>query len=284
MLRPLGARQVVEEDEAQDGRLESLLLYTKAPPSLPPSRTNWTRLVPSSRTNWTRLAQAAGVYEELSFRADADRAGRLEVMRAELAMHRSSAFVNARAALRAARDLLDRREFGDATKTADKALIALANYIPESDFVPSLWQLENGIDEASENRVTPDDIADASEEAWMLRGDIFAGKRMWEEALRCYDRPPPPLPSRTNWTSLVPPLVLTGHASSLPRTNWTLLRQGARVRGGARAGRGAAARALAAPVVGLWRRARAQRARRTARESPARVHAARHRTRPARTA
>jgi tetratricopeptide (TPR) repeat protein len=150
----------VEEDEAQDGRLESLLLYTKA----------------------------AGVYEELSFRADVERSGRLEVMRAELAMHRSSAFVNARAALRSARDLLDRREFEDATKAADKALIALANYIPESDFVPSLWQLENGIDKASENRVTPDDIADASEEAWMLRGDIFAGKRTWEEALRCYDR------------------------------------------------------------------------------------------------
>ena len=28
--------------------------------------------------------------------------------------------------------------------------------------------------------------------------------------------PCPPLPSRTNWTSLVPPLVLTGQASSLP--------------------------------------------------------------------
>ena len=28
--------------------------------------------------------------------------------------------------------------------------------------------------------------------------------------------PPPPLPSRTNWTRLVPPPVLTGHASSLP--------------------------------------------------------------------
>ena len=29
-------------------------------------------------------------------------------------------------------------------------------------------------------------------------------------------RPPPPLP-RTKWTSLVPPLVLTGHAASLPQ-------------------------------------------------------------------
>ena len=30
-------------------------LGRRAPPPLPPSRTNWTRLVPPSRTNWTRL-------------------------------------------------------------------------------------------------------------------------------------------------------------------------------------------------------------------------------------
>jgi hypothetical protein len=33
--------------------------YTGAPPPLPPSRTNWTRLVPPSRTNWTRRQASA---------------------------------------------------------------------------------------------------------------------------------------------------------------------------------------------------------------------------------
>jgi len=31
-----------------------------------------------------------------------------------------------------------------------------------------------------------------------------------------HEAPPPPPPSRTNWTRLVPPLVLSGHDSSLP--------------------------------------------------------------------
>ena len=56
-----------------------------------------------------------------------------------------------------------------------------------------------------------------------LRGgdEARAARELQEIAVRPPRPRALPLPSRTNWTSLVPPLVLTGHASSLPRTNWT---------------------------------------------------------------
>ena len=130
----------------------------------------------SDPSEWAPMISPRPVREELD---DAARADGESAAQRGLAVNVGAAYT----------ELYKQAEIAGA---APEALIALANYIPESDFVPSLWQLENGIDEASDNRVTPDDIADASEEAWMLRGDIFAGKRMWEEALRCYGRPPPP--------------------------------------------------------------------------------------------
>ena len=45
------------------------------------------------------------------------------------------------------------------------------------------------------------------------RADLAEGHVALNAALR--SSPPPPPPSRTNWTRLVPPPVLTGHVSSL---------------------------------------------------------------------
>jgi len=91
-------------------------------------------------------------------------------------------------------------------------------------------------------------------------------------------KPPPPFPSRTNWTSLVPPPylldkprpspVLTGQASSLPRTNWTRPPSRRRQAGSRSAGGGRAGRAPARRRRGRRVRRSASRARRGAGAAP----------------